>query len=502
MEKGELLTRDNRGKDEVEMLQHIAAVRNADDVSGDPQDPRGEEDAVSPDEFELMFRRFAQEPIPVRVCDVKVEGNSKTRVSVIEAHLERLKNAGTTRELLREAAHAVTRIESMGLFEKCIIFLEAGPVHGSVNVVVKVQEGTRPCSLGLAIFSKPEDQKRSLGGSIEWKNLLGYGETWDGTGNYGCDGNYEMSAGLHFPRYKGLPTALVTRAAFFTPDWLKFSSYKMRLAGISVGLLSDKHQDLSYNLTWQTLQDSDHSDGQVLLPIVKYAFKIDERDSVLRPTRGYAFRIATQLAGVGLDVLQYSARQDIDFRFAIPLGFYKAALNIGLSGGFMLPWTKDFFRKTTFTSDRFFMGRHSSLVCDMNGPTTILGLGFRGMESTKLKRSADGTETSDSRDHLGGGLAVTGFADLSFDLPLGFLRQKNLHGHCFLCASNLIGLTEADRRSLSFQGFLSSFKCFAGAGIVIPTRFFRLEVNFCQTLGHFLNDSSKRGVQLSFSSPR
>lgn len=112
-----------------------------------------EENEVGAEEFELMFKRFAQEPIPVHVTEVLVEGNSKTRSSVIQAHLEPLKKAETTRQLLCEAAHAVNRIEKTLLFENCILSLETGPTQGSVKVVLHVQERKMPFFVDLAAFS-------------------------------------------------------------------------------------------------------------------------------------------------------------------------------------------------------------------------------------------------------------------------------------------------------------------------------------------------------------
>lgn len=502
--------------DNADVEQNQDSDEEKEDSDHDEVEEETYKDAINPDHLERMFKKFAGEPIRVRVHDVKIEGNAITKDSVIEAQLERVQNVQTTQELLQEVARANARLESLGIFEKCTISLEVGPVElpGTANVIVKVEEAKRPYSGDLGVFSKPETRSWTFEGSVKWKNLLGYAETWDSTGSYGWDGTTEMSAGLHYPRFKGLPVALVTRASIFTQDWLKYSSYKERLVGLSVGLVSDKHHDLSYNLTWRTLEDPDrmasHSVrrqlGHALLSSVKYTFNFDRRDSALRPTRGYAFRSATQVAGIGPDskLLRF-ARQEIDLRFAIPLGFYSAALNIGVSGGLIMPWGEGFCKKKTPISDRFFMGGHSSLVCDMNGPNTILGFRSRGVGPTEIRRASaavkDGTEATQLRDTLGGDLAVTGFADLSFDLPVGYLREQNIHGHCFICAGNLIGLAEEDRRSLSFQTFLSSFRCSAGAGIVIPTRLFRLEVNFCQILRQFENDRGKRGLQLCFSSP-
>ena len=144
-------------------------------------------------------------------------------------------------------------------------------------------------------------------GSIKWKNLLGDAETWDSTLSYGYDGTTEMSVGLLYPRFKGIPAALVTRASVFNQDWLKYSSYTEQIMGVSAGIVSDTRHDLSYNLMWRMLKDPSHMAspsvrrqlGHGLLSSLKYTFKIDERDSTFRPTKGYAIRSSSQIAGIG-----------------------------------------------------------------------------------------------------------------------------------------------------------------------------------------------------------
>ena len=181
-----------------------------------------------------------------------------------------------------------------------------------------------------------------------------------------------------------------------------------------------------------------------------------------------------------IGILLYNAKyvmfhqQDIDFRYAIPLRFYNAAVNIGMSGGFMLPWTKGFSMNSSDTSRNVFMGKRSSLVCDMNGPISILNLCDRGVQSEKEEKNPNNTKD--------GCLALAGFADLAFDLPLGPLRRENMYGHCFLGTAKVFRPTGLGGNTLSFQDYLSTFKCVAGAGIVVPTRICRLEVSglcFC-----------------------
>ncbi|MCO5567394.1 hypothetical protein L7F22_021084 [Adiantum nelumboides] len=439
---------------------------------------------------ERLFRKFAEQPIKLRVHDLRIEGNVRTKDSVIEAEFEKVKNAETSNELLQEVALANSRIESLGIFEECIIGLEPGPVElpGTANVIVNLKEPSRLYSGDMGVYSKPETRSWILEGSLKLKNLLGRAETWDGTGSCSWDGTTAFSAGLYYPRFKDLPAAFVTRASVFSQDWVKYSSYTERLVGLSAGLVTAKRHDLSYNLTWRTLEDPEHTAsrsvrrqlGHSLLSSLKYTFKIDKRDSSLRPTKGYAFRSATQIAGIGPDsnLLRF-VRQELDVRCAIPLGFFNAALNVGISGGLMMPWGEGFRQKTTSISDRFFIGGHTSLVCGLNGPVTVSGFRSRGLGPMDLRRRAltvtEGSEPVETSDTLGGDLALTGFADLSFDLPLDYLREQDIHAHCFLSAGNLFGLPELNRQNMTWQKICSSTRVSAGAGVVIPTRLLRFE---------------------------
>jgi hypothetical protein len=77
----------------------------------------------------------------------------------------------------------------------------------------------------------------------------------------------------------------------------------------------------------------------------------------------------------------------------------------------------------------------------------------------------------------GGDVAVTAFADLSFDLPLKPLRELGIHGHAFVSAGNLAKLTKHGFGKFSLTDFLQTFRSSAGFGVVVPTRLFRIEVH-------------------------
>eukprot|EP00262_Sarcandra_glabra_P000899 TRINITY_DN1093_c0_g1_i1.p1 TRINITY_DN1093_c0_g1~~TRINITY_DN1093_c0_g1_i1.p1 ORF type:complete len:171 (-),score=25.95 TRINITY_DN1093_c0_g1_i1:38-517(-) len=153
------------------------------------------------------------------------------------------------------------------------------------------------------------------------------------------------------------------------------------------------------------------------------------------------------------------------------------------------------------------MGGHSSLVCSLGGPTTLSGFKSRGLGPTESRRlifdkfSKDDSTSDPGRDVLGGDLAVSAFADLSFNLPLKLFRESGIHGHLFGCAGNLAKLTENEISSFSLRKFGESFRSSAGFGIVVPTKLFRMEINYCYILKQFEHDRGNTGMQFSFSSP-
>lgn len=182
------------------------------------------------------------------------------------------------------------------------------------------------------------------------------------------------------------------------------------------------------------------------------------------------------------NLLFSGSKQEIDLRCAIPLGFYRTALNLGISGGVIFPWGNGALTTPSSLPERFFLGGNASPVCTLGGPTTLLGFKSRGLgpsEPRRLMREKYQGENSESSgmDVIGGDLAVTAFADLSFDLPLKLFRDAGIHGHIFACAGNLTKLTENEFRKLSFPNFLDSFRSSAGFGIILPTKLFRMEVS-------------------------
>ncbi|XP_052155333.1 uncharacterized protein LOC127773317 [Oryza glaberrima] len=473
--------------------------------------------AAEREKVQAVFKRLSSDPVGIRVHDVIIKGNAKTKEELIEAEVaELLRSAPTVQDLLRNASIASARLRQLDVFDSVNITLDAGPpeLPGTTNVVVEVVEAANPITGSAGVYSKPEARSWSLEGSVKLKNLFGYGDIWDASGAYSWDQTSEVGIGVSLPRFKSISTPLMARASLSSQDWLKFSSYKERLLGLSFGLISTMQHDLSYNLTWRTLTDPSQVSsksirrqlGHNLLSALKYTYKIDQRNSHLRPTKGYAFLSTSQVGGLWDSKGLRFFRQEFDVRGAVPLGFYNSALNVGLGVGAILPLGRGFMNLSSSVPDRFYLGGHSSPVCSLSGLSSLLGFRTRGIGPTEPRRlvpseSEDGSAASPGRDYLGGDLAVSAFADLSFDLPLKIFRDAGIHGHAFLTAGNLAKLSEGEYKKFSLSEFGRTFRSSAGVGIILPTKLFRVEVNYCYILKQAEHDSGRTGIQFSFSSP-
>ncbi|XP_062120601.1 uncharacterized protein LOC133834849 [Humulus lupulus] len=513
----------NREEAEDDEYDAVEAEEDDEDEDEDevepPKNPQSHADRLRSEKSKLesLMHRMSTGKVPLRVHDVIIKGNSKTKDYLIEAEVEGIKNAATMQELLEAAGIANAKLQALEIFDSVRITLDSGPpeLPGTANVVVEVVETKNPLSGECGAYTKPAARSWTLEGSVKYKNWLGYGDLWDGSLAYGPNQTSEISAGVFLPRFKCFLTPKVARAFLLSQDWQDYSSYKERQLGLSLSLFSTKHHDLAYSLGWRTLTDPTQMAsrtirrqlGHGLLSSLKYTFKIDKRNSGVRPTRGYACVLSSQIGGISPDprCLRF-LRQEFDLRYALPFGFYNVALNFGISGGVIFPWGRGFLNKPSSLPERFFLGGDFSPVCTVGGPTTLWGFKTRGIGPTEPRRQNSDkpdVESSDSsrRDVVGGDLAVTAFADLSFDLPLRWLREHGVHGHIFAGSGNLAKLTENEFRNFSVPKFFQSFRSSVGAGIVVPTKFFRLECNYYYILKQYEDDRGKSGFRFSVSAP-
>ncbi|KAK8527391.1 hypothetical protein V6N13_085222 [Hibiscus sabdariffa] len=473
-----------------------------DDVLFEPATPRSVKLKM-----DTLVRRMLTVPVPIHVHDVIVKGNTKTKGYIIGAEAsEALKKATTMQDLLRASNAVNSRLKSLGLFDSVTITLDSGPpeIPGSANVIIEVEEARNRLSGEIGAYTKAEAKSSSVEGSIKYKNLLGFGDLWDGSIAYGFDRAAEVSAGVYLPRLRTLVAPVTVRAYMLTQDLLNFSSYNERAVGLSLGLYSNRYQNLEYHLAWRNLADPSQTSsssvrmqlGHDYLSSLKYTLKIDKRNSPVRPTQGFAFVAKTHISGLAPDSQSLRfLRQEFDLRFAIPLGFYRAALNFGISSGVLFPWGSGFLNRTTSLPEKFFLGGNLSPVCALGGPKVLWGF------KTRASGPNEPTGLINDENAIGGNFTVTALADLSFDLPSRWFRERGIHAHVFAYAGNVANLSENDFRSFSVQKFVESFRSSAGVGIVIPTSLVRMELNYCYILKKFAGDNAKAGFWLTFSRP-
>lgn len=108
--------------------------------------------------MESIFHRISTERVPLRVHDVLIKGNDKTKESLIETEIQTLKTATSVQELLQAATIVNARLQKLDIFDSVNITLDSGPpeLPGTTNVIVEVVEAKSPITGDIGIFTKPE----------------------------------------------------------------------------------------------------------------------------------------------------------------------------------------------------------------------------------------------------------------------------------------------------------------------------------------------------------
>lgn len=115
-------------------------------------------DALIKDKMMKLVNRVRSEPIALRVHDVVIKGNLKTKDSVIEAEiLDELKRASTLQEIFQAAAIANLKLRQLDIFDSVNFTIDSGPkeLPGTANVIVEVLEATRPVTGEIGVYTKP-----------------------------------------------------------------------------------------------------------------------------------------------------------------------------------------------------------------------------------------------------------------------------------------------------------------------------------------------------------
>lgn len=155
--------------DEINGADEIPEEEEEEDTEYEEVEEEEEEEldpAKERERLKSIFRRLNTDPVYIRVHDVVVKGNSKTKDEIIQAEISDLfKKPGTMQELVAAASIANARLKQLDVFDSVSITLDAGPTElpGTTNVVIEVVEASNPLTGNVGVFSKPEVRFYILG---------------------------------------------------------------------------------------------------------------------------------------------------------------------------------------------------------------------------------------------------------------------------------------------------------------------------------------------------
>lgn len=113
---------------------------------------------VEKSKLDNLFRRLQNGSVPLRVHDVIVKGNTKTKEYLIEAELEDIRNATSMQEIIQAASVVNYKLRGLECFDSVNITLDAGPpeLPGTANVIIEVVETKNPLSGQIGTYTKGE----------------------------------------------------------------------------------------------------------------------------------------------------------------------------------------------------------------------------------------------------------------------------------------------------------------------------------------------------------
>ena len=143
----------------------------------DPEEPDDEEEFEAEDAEEdegmrlvdILVERIMTEEVELRMHDYVILGNTKTKDSVIDGQLDRIKQAKTLQELLVTGNDAIRTLKELQIFDSVLITLQPGPINrpGTVNVAVEIVETEGDMISGkFGFYTKPPVRTYGLSLSI------------------------------------------------------------------------------------------------------------------------------------------------------------------------------------------------------------------------------------------------------------------------------------------------------------------------------------------------
>lgn len=426
---------------------------------------------------------------PLRVGSVKITGNDRTSVSLIESELAQSFEGRTVQTVSESISHALERLESYGIFESAKITMDKGDilydqstneriVTTDLHVDVK-ERNWWGAKTEVAQELHTGEQLVKMSGLL--RNVFGKGEKFEVTSSRGTARSVSFSALLTMPKpfasnkqtfLSNVRSAIGANVT--THNYTRQASFCETVRGMTAALSDEtgKHEML-YEFAWRdivpvskTLTDDEKRVNfyqgpsasirqSAAVPTTKSSVKYSYTDSTLDnrfvPSQGRFIQSSAEVAGLGGDVqfgkLHVEAKQYFPIHPSVTFG-------LSCSMGAVRPFNQS-INKSTHLSDRFFLGH---------------ALSVRGFAPFTLG-------PLDHEDNIGGDAMATASASLTFKLPVQALNDAGARLHLFANAGNLIDLNSHQSTKQSLRQAASDARVSFGAGLAIPSPLGRLEFN-------------------------
>ncbi|CAK4668040.1 hypothetical protein LEN26_021391 [Aphanomyces euteiches] len=440
--------------------------------------------------------RPCDENPPLKIRNVTVRGNKRTSPTLFENELQAAYDARTFSEVVESLNEAAVELRSFGIFDSVDILLDKA-VDGSrheTDVTITVKE-SRMVSLYAGVESG--DVEGAANTKCTLVNPLGNAEQIEFSATHSLSGSDAQKFTYRKPKFLGQALWFNANASNEVEVHERFSSYREKFRGGTVSVSDyDGVHDLAFNLGWRDIvpvrnkkiPNTYAASPSIMAEAVpstkssiKYTYNDDQRNDSTLPTAGRLLRASTEVAGFWGDVQFVKGEAELQHNIPIgPIAFNYPILNLMLSTRFgaVRSYGSDQARPARI-SDRFFLG----------GPLSLRGFNHKGVGPRA--NPDDGGVTKG--DALGGEVFYSVGASLGFPFPLPLLAILGVRGHLFANAGSLMGWERVLDSQNWMKNVLDDTRAAVGVGIVMGTRFGRLEANYSWVLKTVQGDRIKRG---------
>lgn len=413
--------RGSQIEDAVDAMTYLAGTVGYANVEIVPLVERDRENRVVNITFEV------NEGSRVYIERIDIVGNTRTLDHVIRREMRVNEGDAFNRVLLDRSRQ---RVQALGFFSTVTVEDSAGsqPDRGVVTVSV-AEESTGELAFAAG-FSSTENLLFDL--SITERNLRGRGQFLRLRAS---TSSYRQQVDLRFtePRFMDREISAGIDLYSLRTDFLDQSSFENTSTGMGLRASFPVAERTSLGLTYSLVQDQteiadlfvDHDvnpltpainqcdpantqrpllcaqEGDFLTSLVGFTVNWDQRDNVLRATRGFDLSFSQDIAGVGGEVNYLRTELEGGIYFGLPWAGWR--VTVSGTAGYIMGWGGDDVR----INDRFFKGGSSFRGFD------VAGIGPRQL----LVDDVTG-EIVQRGDAIGGNVYAIGTVQMDVPLPL------------------------------------------------------------------------------------